>query len=396
MLYYPDNIGGAESVVQSLAEGMKARGIDVAILTTTDKPGLHQNEVNGIRIWRAGLRNIYWYRNNRRAGPIMRKLWHLVDIYNPLMSSMIKEVVSYEKPTVASVHNLPGFSLSTWSVLKDAHIPIVQVLHDHYLLCPASTMFKNQVNCVTQCFSCKLMRLPHKAMSHNIAAVVGVSSYIINRHLKAGYFRNVLELTVIHNTRTPQELGLKESPESERENHRPLRFGFIGMLIPTKGVELLLQTYKRSAFIDSQLFIAGVGDDKYVERLKRLGEGCSVTFMGHVKPVDFYQLVDVLIVPSLWNEPLGAVIMEAMIFGKPVIGSDTGGIAEMVVDYENGLLFNPDEPDGLLRAMERLYVDNNLRKKLSRGAIHSSIKFVSREDFLDKHVAIYLAAENAN
>lgn len=390
--YSPDMVGGAEVVVQSLAEGLTERGIDVAILTTTDKPGLHQDEVNGVRVWRAGLRNLYWHKYNQRPGIIQRRLWHLLDVYNPLMAQMVKKVVLLEKPTLASVHNLPGFSVATWSALKDAGVPIVQVLHDHYLLCPAATMYRNKKNCIGQCSSCKIMRTPHKAISQSVSGVVGVSNYILNRHLEAGYFSGVKNIQVIYNTRTAQELCIYGNTR-EPDGSQPLRFGFIGALNPVKGIELLLKTYINNFFPGTELLVAGVGDTKYVDNLKLSVAGHAVRFLGRVKPADFYQLVDVVIVPSLWNEPLGTVIMEAMIFGKTVVASNTGGSPEMVIDGENGLLFNPGDPNGLLEAMARAYTSQETRSRLAEGA-RRCVRFMDREHFLDQHILLYTDVEN--
>jgi glycosyltransferase involved in cell wall biosynthesis len=392
-LYAPDIVGGAEIVLQSLAEGARSRGIEVAILTTTDKPGLLQDEVNGIRVWRVGLRNLYWHKYSERPGTIQRRLWHVIDIYNSLMTPFVNKVVSMERPTVASVHNLPGFSLSAWSALRRSGVPIVQVLHDHYLLCPASTMYRHQHNCIKQCSSCKLMRLPHKSMSQYVSGVVGVSNYILSRHLDAGYFEGVKNRRVIYNTRTAREIGLSFRQEIQTDSNRPLSFGFIGALHPVKGIELLLRTYTEHEFPGSDLWVAGTGEIGYVDKLKRIAEGHPVHFLGRITPAEFYSQVDVVIVPSLWNEPLGTVIMEAMIYGKVIIATNTGGSPEMIINGENGLLFNPEMPNGLFDAMVQVAGSPDLRKHLAEGADRHRARFMDRDHFLDEHISIYTDVE---
>jgi glycosyltransferase involved in cell wall biosynthesis len=237
-----------------------------------------------------------------------------------------------------------------------------------------------------------VMRKPHKSMSQNISGVVGVSNYILNRHLETGYFNGVPNKQVIYNTRTAQELGLNAKTK-EPDGFRPLRFGFIGALNPVKGIELLLQTYIGHDFPGSELWVAGVGEAGYVEKLLNIADGYSVHFLGRVKPIEFYPLVDIVIVPSLWNEPLGTVIMEAMIFGKPVIATDSGGSSEMIVDGENGLLFSPDRPTELLTAMRNLCANQEMRARLSEGASRGGVRFMNRVRFLDEHITIYMAAE---
>jgi glycosyltransferase involved in cell wall biosynthesis len=180
----------------------------------------------------------------------------------------------------------------------------------------------------------------------------------------------------------------------EPDGNRPLRFGFIGAINSVKGIELLLHTYIKNPFHDTELLVAGVGNSEYSDKLKLSATGHTVRFLGRVKPADFYPLVDVVVVPSLWNEPLGTVIMEAMIFGKAVIASNTGGTPEMVVDGENGLLFNPDNPSGLLDAMARLSASQDLRARLAEGADRCRARFMDRDRFLDEHISCYMDAEH--
>jgi glycosyltransferase involved in cell wall biosynthesis len=101
-----------------------------------------------------------------------------------------------------------------------------------------------------------------------------------------------------------------------------------------------------------------------------------VRFVGRVEPRDFYPQVDTVVVPSLWNEPLGMVVAEAFAFGKPVIGSRRGGIPEMIRDGENGLLFEPDEPGELIRCLRRIHNDAALRANLTANTWPSSRYFM--------------------
>jgi glycosyltransferase involved in cell wall biosynthesis len=79
------------------------------------------------------------------------------------------------------------------------------------------------------------------------------------------------------------------------------------------------------------------------------------------------QAFDIIVVPS-HVEPLGNATLEAMAVGRPVIGSRVGGIPEMVVDAETGLLVPPSSPTTLADAIERLVNDPLLREQMSRAA----------------------------
>jgi glycosyltransferase involved in cell wall biosynthesis len=82
-----------------------------------------------------------------------------------------------------------------------------------------------------------------------------------------------------------------------------------------------------------------------------------VRFLGFTRAEEFYRQLDVLVVPSLWHEPFGMVVIEAFAHGVPVVGSRRGGIPEIVGDGRTGLLFEPDAPGELRDALAALVAD---------------------------------------
>ena len=79
----------------------------------------------------------------------------------------------------------------------------------------------------------------------------------------------------------------------------------------------------------------------------------KIEYKGFIKPEEFYPQIDVLIVPSIWNEPLGRVVFEAYSYGIPVIASKRGGITEIVKEGETGYLFEPFQKGELLMYIEK-------------------------------------------
>jgi glycosyltransferase involved in cell wall biosynthesis len=135
---------------------------------------------------------------------------------------------------------------------------------------------------------------------------------------------------------------------------RPLTIGFIGRLAPTKGVEMLIDAFARASVAASRpmlLRIAGTGDVEYVNALQSLARDWPVDFSGKTKPAEFYDSVDLTVVPSLWHEPLARVIFESFAHGVPVLASSRGGSPELVVPGHTGWLFDPAEEGALERAM---------------------------------------------
>jgi glycosyltransferase involved in cell wall biosynthesis len=361
--------------------------MEPVLLSTAADPGVHRTERDGVRLWRVGLRNFYWPNMNARPHPALRTLWHVVDSYNLVMQRALRRVLEIERPDVVSIHNLSGWSAAAWGTIADADIPSVQVLHDSYAICPKATMYTISGNCAGQCVRCRMLRLPHRRLSNQVSAVVGVSGFILDRHLEQGYFGDVPVRRVIYNARDGAELGLGAA--SSRERSGRLRFGFIGRLDPTKGVEYLLETFAGAVLPDAELWIAGNGHEDYEQSLRSRYTCERVRFLGRVAPRDFYPEVDVVVVPSLWHEPLGMVVAEALSVGKPVIGSRRGGIPEIICDGGNGRLFEPGRPGELAAALQRLASNAPLRTQMSQATHASAKPFLDREGWVSRYVDVY-------
>jgi len=84
-LYTPNVRGGAERSVQLLAEALVRAGVEVTVATTDERAGAPV-DVNGVRVVTLAIANLYWPFGNAAPSPLRRKLWHLLDVYNPLMS----------------------------------------------------------------------------------------------------------------------------------------------------------------------------------------------------------------------------------------------------------------------------------------------------------------------
>ncbi len=372
---------------------LRNTGHECVLLATSDKPGLRKIEIDGISTWLAGIRNIYWpYHKNRPSAPL-RMIWHLVDCYNPMMQSYIRKVVAEEKPDVVSVHNLPGWSVASWRTLKKLHVPMVQVLHDHYNMCIKTTCFHAGRNCVRQCATCHALRLLHRRFSSEVNAVVGVSRYILDHHRSFGYFGSVPIQRVIHNIRVPEILGT--DVQSAKVKHDGFRFGFIGGLYPAKGIEYLIEAFRTANLLDTELWVAGSGKQDYEVQLRKHPCDPRIHFMGRVSPKDFYPHVDIVVVPSLLNDNLPGVVIESLAFGKPVIGSRRGGIPEMIVDGYNGLLFEPENLSDFAACLSKIYSDGDLYQYLEDNAKASSKQFLDVSRWIMKYEAVYSEVQRA-
>jgi len=385
VLYSPLIGGGAEITLKNLVEGMRDLGHEVKVLSFWDKDN-KEEAINEVLTYRAKIPNVYLPYGKIRQPFLKRRLWHVLDIYNPISKKIVLKQIRDFRPDIISIHNTHGWSCSVWDAVSEAGVPAIQVLHDLYLLCPTN-MFKNNVVCKKQCLTCKLMRLPYKSKSNKLKAVVGVSNFILDKYLSYGYFKDVPIKKVIYNSRKFSNFSVER-----KTDYKYINFGFIGTLAPNKGIEVLLKAYHRIKKPNYKLFIAGSGKQDYEEYLKSKYKDDSIIFMGRVEPKDFFEKVDVTVVPSIWYENFPGVVYESFYFGVPVIGSNIGGIPEMIINGVNGVLFDPYKEGDLEEKILKFECEISDWKDKSEIIKKSAKRFLDYEGWLQQWDELYKLA----
>ena len=376
-------IGGAERVAQAVAEGLVGRGHRVSVLSLSPDAESRQAELNGVQVHFCRLKNLYWPFPVSAAGYGTKVMWHLIDTYNTAMARSVGEKLDEIRPDVVNTHNLAGFSVAAWGAVKARQLPLVHTLHDQYLLCPYSTMFKNGKNCDTRCLGCRLCSAPRGHMTNRVDGVIGVSRFILQRHLDLGFFA-AARAAVVHSGYQPPA-GAATAPAAEAR--LPLRIGFLGRLEPGKGLHRLIDAFLRLPPGVAELRIAGTGDPAYEASLRqRVGERGDVRWLGFVAPEAFLPEVQLLVVPSIWHEAMGRVVLEAFAHGIPVAGADRGGIPELI-DPSCGWIFDPDRPDDLAEILRRCVDRPQRLEEMRQAATAASRRFGS-----DAMLAAYLEA----
>lgn len=162
-------------------------------------------------------------------------------------------------------------------------------------------------------------------------------------------------------------------PATREPSKRSFRVGFLGRWNPTKGIHVLVDAIRRMpAECAIELVIHGVADDEHYRQqvLSRIGRDPRIHIAPPVERADLPAVLpsfDVLAVPSQWLETGPLVVLEAHASGVPVIGSDLGGIAELVQPNVNGLLVPPGDSTDWAAALTRLVENPALLDKLRRG-----------------------------
>ena len=384
-LYTPHVVGGAEIIFREQAEGFAKLGYEVTVVTTTGGNQVLWETINGVSVCRIPLTNVYWHYEKDTASAFKHKLWHILDIYNVGMKRALLKVVSQVNPDVAVCHNLSGFSISAWDVFKAKNIPVVQVLHDQYLLCPNSNAFKNGKICEKQCAVCHMMRLPHRKASCKVDAVVGVSKYVLDRMVSRGYFEGSQKY-VIHNARQFPDIPTPKPWDGKS----PLHIGYIGTLSRVKGVEWLIKSFMALPDINATLAIAGKGETpEYEEYLHQLASADKrISFSGYTKPENHYPLIHLSVVPSLWPDTFPTVAFESCAYHVPVIATNVGGLPEIIKDGVNGILVDANDKESLKTAFCRIYADIDALERLMLKARESVGEFMDKKCVLLEHCNI--------
>lgn len=388
--YYPDQPGGAEVIIRNIAEGLVERSHSVAVMAT----GIvdENYEHHGVKVFKLKQNNVYWKLPRDSASFLGKFVWHLVDKNNFFMRDSIKRVLESYGPDVVVTNNLSGLSIVVWEVAKSLGLPVVHVLHDYYLLCPRVTMHRDGVNCVNQCLKCQIFRSNVVEKSTLVDYVVGVSSFILNKHIDNGLFPNSKAL-VIHNARAmPKALPRDKAAGLPSGNRKEIVFGYIGAIAKPKGLDLLIDSFLdiSKKFNSLKLLVAGEGNDDYVDVLRNKCAGLkSVRFLGKVDALDFFSSIDVCVVPSLWGDPFPGVVFESLSQGVPVVGSTSGGIPEMVQHDVNGVLFDPYVDGALYQALAKFVEDPSLILKFSDSCRDSVSSLIDQDRVLRSYEEVF-------
>jgi len=155
------------------------------------------------------------------------------------------------------------------------------------------------------------------------------------------------------------------------EQRSPLRIAFIGTLAPHKGCHVLIEAFRMLTNESATLKIYGRLDDfpDYARSLEKLADKHTlISFCGTFPNSEIGQIfadIDVLIVPSLWYENTPLIIYSAQAAHCPVIASNLPGLAAVVQDKVNGLLFEPNNSIDLAHQIQLLINENGLLQRLS-------------------------------
>jgi glycosyltransferase involved in cell wall biosynthesis len=221
---------------------------------------------------------------------------------------------------------------------------------------------------------------------NRVDAIVSPSRFLRNMFIEAG----IDSKRIVYSRQGRDFSDLTESAFVKTPSSQ-LRLGYLGQIIPIKGVSVLAQAVRLLPVSNFTLDIYGKLDQNtdYVREIARLVENDSrVVFGGPYGPKDLtkvMQSLDAVVVPSVWYENSPNVILEAFAHRTPVIASDLGGMAELVEHNTNGLRFKVGDAADLASQIRRLIEEPGLLAQLREGI--SAVRTVSEE--IDELMSFY-------
>lgn len=323
-LYAPFQVGGAEVSVRTMAEELVRAGNSVYVLTLGYTHSVKR--MNEVIVISLKTRNLYHIEKAVGQPKLKKLIWHLLDSFNPLYRPVVGRLLDRIKPDVVNTNNIQGFSPYIWKIIKTRKIKLVHTLRDYYLMCHTATMYTKCGDCLQLCTACKTTWKIKKNFFSLPDGFVGISKFILDQHQRYNIGKQV-PVRVIAN-------GLNTDHYPEPLIKQPFQevvFGFIGKVNQQKGVDFLFEELANiRTEMSFKLVLAGKVEPEFEEEMNRKYQGkFDFTFIGKTNSFDFYRSVDLVLVPSNWNEPFGRIPIEAVAACTPVCLADKAGLHEL-------------------------------------------------------------------
>jgi len=395
--FYHPLIGGVASYVSTLSKGLVNSGHTVVVVTI-QPGGLPEEEtIDGVRVirirsWSQNLTRFYADASHPHHPPVP----------DPGAVAALRQVIQQERPAVVHSHTWLNYSFFP---LYHAHKGPAHVItmHDYGTACPRTTLMRpgHPGQCagpgIARCLSCAPEQyglLKGSMITVTMRAGRGLlrraDRYLAVSAAVADGCRGSLpadaEITT-HPPMVPDDL-LQLARETPRPDFLPAEDGFllfVGALGLHKGIDVLLAAHRR---MRHQVPLVLLGT-KQPDTPRIDDPNVTVVHnVPHPQVMASWMCASIAVVPSVCNEALGFVAVEAAIAGRPIVASDVGGLHEVVEHGANGLLVPPGDPAALATALDDL-LDDPERRKLMGEASTARTRQVGVRNVVPGIVTVY-------
>ncbi len=352
-LFWP-YVGGVEVLGKRYVLNMCERGHELAVITSQGSLQIPETEfLDGVPIYRLPLDDVLRSRDLVQLNHLLKKVEEIKKRFQP-------EVVhiNFTDPSVFFHWQTQGNSAASTLVALHVALPSNS---------PEDSLVKTTLR------SAQWVTAPSRSIQEEVLCL---TPEIRDR---CSVIYSSLEAPSI----PPTPLGFQ-----------PAQLACLGRVTEEKGFDVALRAMVRilQEFPDTTLAIAGDGPARgSLERLaEELGISSAVRFHGWISPekvAEFMNGVTLVLVPSRWREAFGLVALQAAQLGRPVIASDVGGLPEIVLNEETGLLVPYEDDRALAKAVLRLLRDPQETIKLGNAARGHSKQF-EWNDYVDKYEAL--------
>lgn len=309
------------------------------------------------------------------------------EFHNFKAARNMKKIIQDENPDLIYVL-IPGLiSTDIYKVANDLHVPIILRLSDFRLLCGNySLLYKEEIcedciygsywcmvkkRCVHDSTALSLLRsislsYTRKRKLYNyVDAVISPPDFTRKKFIKSGFFPS--------NKMYVNQTFIDTTDITPNYNNK----GYVlclGRFSIEKGFGYVVESMSYLKDLDVKVAVTGKWENcsnelKSFIKLNDLRD--KIKFVGFLHGSDLKELVSnamCVACPAIWYENMPNVILEAYAYGKPVIASDIGSLAEVVEDGKTGLLFEPKNSEQIAECIRMLYEDSSLTEKLGKNA----------------------------
>jgi glycosyltransferase involved in cell wall biosynthesis len=373
-LYPPYIVGGNEMLAREVIEALRGRGHTVHVITGHGRNLPNDGFTHGVLDLDLDHKEDTFL-GGKQPTPADILRWHL---YNHKSYQATQHALRMIAPDLVVVWNLYMASMAPLIAARRAGFPLVIHTADKWLLYglkdiaplvwPSLKWKQGMVLLARQFLQPLLYALARPE------PIITISDFIRQVYIKAGF--NSAYIEALH-LGVPMDLF---SPDGRPQpTQGPLRFLYIGALWEGKGPQVAIQALgrlrKNPDLPPLHLDVYGQGAPSFLAYLqdvaRQSGVEGQVTFHGFVERSQLatvYRTHDILLFPSMWDEPFAAVPVEAMACGMAVVATTAGGTPEAITHEQTGLLVPPNDPQALAEAAGRLVHDPQLRERFGQEA----------------------------
>lgn len=381
--FYHPIIGGEERYVYDLSHQLVSRGHDVAVATLRLPETPEYAVEDGVRVYRI--------RSTTQSLPFLYKetaRQHLPPAPDPSAMRALKEVVKRERPAIVHAHNWIVHSYVPLSGKSGARL--VLSLHDYGLVCAKKTLLYHGAPCsgpaYWKCIGCAREQY---GWAKGAITVTGVRTRRHAEHAAVDLFLPVSNAVAsgcgLVQVKAPYRVIPNFVPDDLVDDHNQQSRNaatpeidtylarlpqepyilFVGDQTYQKGVPVLLEAYSRLKDAPPLVLIGRQFEEVSYKRSPGV---MQLGLWPHEAVIEAWRRSMLGVLASVSDEPFGIAIIEAMAAGKPVVVSRAGGLADIVLHEQTGLLVKPSDPEDLARALQRLISDPELRARMGQEA----------------------------